>query len=202
MILETKDLIIRPSRWEDIEIFYPWELEPAVTKFFSIRDGQTMEDVIKKYIADDTDPKAMQFTICMKPEDWDEAEDRDTAAASAQPIGRIVLADIEDGWKAELWRIYIADTALRGKGLGKQSMVAMMSYCFDVLGLQRLYLDHYTGNPASGLYLSLGFQYEGVLRQNCRKNGVLYDVHLMSMLKDEYYEKYAEWYDSEEEDDE
>ena len=50
MILETKDLIIRPSRWEDIEIFYPWELEPAVTKFFSIRDGQTMEDVIKKYI--------------------------------------------------------------------------------------------------------------------------------------------------------
>ena len=202
MILETKDLIIRPSRWEDIEIFYPWELEPAVTKFFSIRDGQTMEDVIKKYIADDTDPKAMQFTICMKPEDWDEAEDRDAAAASAQPIGRIVLADIEDGWKAELWRIYIADTALRGKGLGKQSMVAMMSYCFDVLGLQRLYLDHYTGNPASGLYLSLGFQYEGVLRQNCRNNGVLYDVHLMSMLKDEYYEKYAEWYDSEEEDDE
>ena len=201
MILETKDLIIRPSRWEDIEIFYPWELEPAVTKFFSIRDGQTMEDVIKKYIADDTDPKAMQFTICMKPEDWDEAEDRDAAAASAQPIGRIVLADIEDGWKAELWRIYIADTALRGKGLGKQSMVAMMSYCFDVLGLQRLYLDHYTGNPASGLYLSLGFQYEGVLRQNCRKNGVLYDVHLMSMLKDEYYEKYVEWYDSEEEDD-
>ena len=194
-------MIIRPSRWEDVEIFYPWELEPAVTKFFSIRDGQTMEDVIKKYIADDTDPKAMQFTICMKPEDWDEAEDRDAAAASAQPIGRIVLADIEDGWKAELWRIYIADTALRGKGLGKQSMVAMMSYCFDVLGLQRLYLDHYTGNPASGLYLSLGFQYEGVLRQNCRKNGVLYDVHLMSMLKDEYYEKYAEWYDSEEEDD-
>ena len=202
MILETKDLIIRPSRWEDIEIFYPWELEPAVTKFFSIRDGQTMEDVIKKYIADDTDTKAMQFTICMKPEDWNEAEDRDAAAASAQPIGRIVLADIEDGWKAELWRIYIADTALRGKGLGKQSMVAMMSYCFDVLGLQRLYLDHYTGNPASGLYLSLGFQYEGVLRQNCRKNGVLYDVHLMSMLKDEYYEKYAEWYDREEEDDE
>ena len=201
MILETKDLIIRPSRWEDIEIFYPWELEPAVTKFFSIRDGQTMEDVIKKYIADDTDPKTMQFTICMKPEDWDEAEDRDAAAASAQQIGRIVLADIEDGWKAELWRIYIADTALRGKGLGKQSMVAMMSYCFDVLGLQRLYLDHYTGNPASGLYLSLGFQYEGVLRQNCRKNGVLYDVHLMSMLKDEYYKKYAEWYDSEEEDD-
>jgi RimJ/RimL family protein N-acetyltransferase len=203
MILETKDLIIRPSRWEDIEIFYPWELEPAVTKFFSIRDGQTMEDVIKKYIADDMDPKAMQFTICLKPEGCQGAEACEAALedGSAKPIGRIVLADIEDDWKAELWRIYIADPALRGKGLGKQSMLAMMSYCFDVLGLQRLYLDHYTGNPASGLYLSLGFTYEGVLRQNCRKNGILYDVHLMSMLKDEYYERYQDWYESEDEED-
>ena len=182
MILETKDLIIRPSEWADIEIFYPWELEPAVTKFFSIRDGQTMEDVVKKYIADDEDPKAQQYTICLKKGEGENAE--------AVPIGRIVLADIEEGWKAELWRIYIADPALRGKGYGKQAMLAMMSYCFNVLELKRFYLDHYTGNPASGLYLSLGFQYEGVLRQNCSKNGVLYDVHLMSMLKDEYYERY------------
>ena len=107
-------------------------------------------------------------------------------AAGTRKIGRIVLADIEDGWKAEIWRVYIADTALRGKGLGKQAMEAIMGYCFDVLDLQRLYLDHYTGNPAANLYLSLGFIYEGVLRHNCRKNGVLYDVHLMSMLRSEY----------------
>jgi len=206
MILETKDLIIRPSVWADIEIFYPWELEPAVTKFFSIQDNQTMEAVVKKYIADDEAPNALQFTICRKPEGWDalseEEKEAALAAGSPEPIGRIVLADIEEGWKAELWRIYIADPALRGIGLGKQAMLAMMSYCFDVLGLARLYLDHYTGNPAGGLYLSLGFRYEGVLRQNCRKNGVLYDVHLMSMLKDEYYERYARWYDSGDEEDE
>ena len=53
-------------------------------------------------------------------------------------------------------------------------------------GLQRMYLDHYTGNPASKLYTGLGLKYEGILRHNCRKNGVLYDVHLMSMLRDEY----------------
>ena len=102
------------------------------------------------------------------------------------PIGRIVMADIIEGWKAELWRIYLADPALRGKGYGKQAMQAMMQYCFEELKLERLYLDHYTGNPAAGLYLHLGFQYEGVLRRNCRKNGKLYDVHLMSMLREEY----------------
>ena len=63
MILETKDLIIRPSVWADLEYFYPWEQDPAVTEFFSIRDGQTMEDCAKKFIGDEEDPGAMQFTV-------------------------------------------------------------------------------------------------------------------------------------------
>lgn len=176
MILEAKDIVIRPSRFSDLELFYRWEQNPAVTEFFSIRDGQTMEEVTRKYIADDENPQAQQFTICLRDE---------------TPIGRIVLADIEEGWKAELWRIYIADPKLRGRGLGKQAMLAVMEYCFHTLHLDRLYLDHYTGNPAGGLYASLGFQHEGVLRNNCRKNGKLYDVHLMSMLSQEYEQRFG-----------
>ena len=174
MILETNDLIIRPSEWEDLKDFYVWERLPEVTEFFSIRDGQTMEDLVRKYVADEKDPKAEQFTILLREKD------------STRKIGRIVLADIEKGWKGEIWRIYIGDKSLRGKGYGRQAMEAVMRYCFDVLGFERLYLDHYTGNPAGKLYLSLGFRYEGVLRKNCRKNGILYDVHLMSMLREEY----------------
>ena len=188
MILETNDLIIRPSEWDDLEDFCRWEKLPEVTEFFSIRDGQTMEDVVRKYVADEEDPKAQQFTILLKEECAEAAEAGDGTLqyAGTRKIGRIVLADIEEGWKGEIWRIYIGDKSLRGKGYGKQAMEAMMGYCFDVLGLERLYLDHYTGNPAAGLYLSLGFKYEGVLRKNCRKNGILYDVHLMSMLREEY----------------
>lgn len=188
MILETNDLIIRASEWDDLEDFCRWEKLPEVTEFFSIRDGQTMEDVVRKFVADEEDPKAQQFTILLKEDGFQDAEDSgvNLQYAGTRKIGRIVLADIEDGWKGEIWRIYIGDKTLRGKGYGKQAMEAMMGYCFDVLGLERLYLDHYTGNPAAGLYLSLGFKYEGVLRKNCRKNGVLYDVHLMSMLREEY----------------
>lgn len=183
--IETERLVIRPSRWDDMDTFYEWELLPEVTKFFSIRDNQSKEDVVRKYVADSDDPKARQFTICLK------AGTPGIPEAGGRMIGRIVLADIEDEWKAEIWRIYIADTALRGRGLGKEAMLAMMKYCFEELNLKRLYLDHYTGNPASFLYQSLGFKYEGVLRDNCRKNGRLYDVHLMSMLASEYAELYA-----------
>lgn len=194
MILETNDLIIRPSEWDDMEDFCRWEQLPEVTEFFSIRDGQTMEDVVRKYVADEEDPKAQQFTILLKEEGSEAAEAGDGTLqyAGTRKIGRIVLADIEEGWKGEIWRIYIGDKTLRGKGYGKQAMEAMMGYCFDVLGLERLYLDHYTGNPAAGLYLSLGFKYEGVLRKNCRKNGILYDVHLMSMLREEYEALFGE----------
>ena len=181
---ETEHLIIRPSIWEDLEDFYEWERRPEVTEVFSIRDGQTMEECAAKFLEDRDNPKAEQFTIILK----------SNGGAAEGPgehrIGRIVLADIEKGWKGELWRIYIADAHLRGRGLGREAMLAIMKHCFCDLGLERLYLDHYTGNPAAYLYKSLGFQYEGILRKNCRKNGILYDVHLMSMLRDEYEERY------------
>ncbi|HKM29049.1 MAG TPA: GNAT family protein [Anaerovoracaceae bacterium] len=172
-LIRTKDLIIRDSVFEDTKQFYEWELLPEVNKFFSIADNQSYTDVVRKYIHDDEEPAQRQYTITLK--------------ETGEPIGRIVLGDIIEGWKAEVWRIYIGDVNLRGKGYGKQAMEAVMKICFEELNLERLYLDHYTGNPAAQLYLALGFQYEGVLRKNCRKNGVLYDVHLMSMLRDEYF---------------
>ena len=175
--IETKDLIIRDSVFEDLKYFDPWERQPEVTEFFSIADGQSFEDVTKAYVKFDEVEDMRQYTICLR--------------KSGEPVGRIILGDIIEGWKCEIWRIYIADTALRGKGYGRQAMEATMKLCFEDFGMKRVYLDHYTGNPAAHLYLNLGFQYEGVLRKNCRKNGVLYDVHLMSMLAEEYFERYG-----------
>lgn len=176
--METKDLIIRNSIWEDIDIFYKWELTAEVSQFFSIPDHQSYEMVARTYIQFDDDADKRQFTIVSK--------------ESGKSIGRIMLGDIIEGWKGEVFRIYIGDPELRNKGYGRQAMEAVIQLCFEEWDLQRVYLDHYTGNPASFLYQSLGFQYEGILRSNCRKNGKLYDVHLMSMLKEEYIQKYKQ----------
>lgn len=173
----TKDLTIRESREEDLDLFFQWEQRPEVTEFFSIPDGQTRGDVEEAYRRDLADPGRRQYTVLL--------------TGTGAPIGRIVLADYMEKWKVEIWRIYLADPALRGKGYGKQAMLAVMKLCFEDWGMERVYLDHYTGNPAAHLYLSLGFQYEGILRSNCRKNGRLYDVHLMSMLRNEYFQRYG-----------
>ena len=171
--METKDLIIRPSVIEDLDLFYQWELQPAVTEFFSIGKNQSYETVLRTFIHDDENPAQRQYTIILK--------------ETQQPIGRIVLADLIEGWKVEIFRIYIADPTLRNQGLGKQAMSVILDLCFKDFAVERVYLDHYTDNPASFLYQSLGFQYEGILRKNCRKDGKLHDVHLMSMLRAEYF---------------
>ena len=93
--IETERLVIRPSRWDDTDTFYEWELLPEVTKFFSIRDNQSKEDVVRKYVADSDDPKARQFTICLK------AGTPGIPEAGGRMIGRIVLADIEEGRNLE-----------------------------------------------------------------------------------------------------
>ena len=56
--LTTKDLILRPSAAADLQTFSEWERIPAVTEFFSIRDGQTLEEVTEKFQKDDADPGA------------------------------------------------------------------------------------------------------------------------------------------------
>ncbi len=45
-------------------------------------------------------------------------------------------------------------------------------------------LDHFTGNPRRYLCKASDFGSQGVLRRNCRKAASLYDVHLMSMLRE------------------
>lgn len=175
-MLLSKDLIIRKSTIEDINYFYEWELKLEVSNFFSIDTNQSYDTVVRTFIHDDEDNLKRQYTIILK--------------ETNEPIGRIVLNDINKGWKAEIFRIYIGVLSLRGKGYGKQAMIAMMKLAFEELNIERLYLDHYTKNPAAQLYLSLGFKYEGVLRKSCRKNGKLHNVHLMSILKDEYFTKY------------
>ena len=199
MQLETRDLILRESEFTDLDTFFEWETRPEVTEFFSISSGQTKEDVYRKFFTDRDDPGARQFTIWKKPSAGDKtaspacADEAEAVAAAGEPVrvGRIVLADVIPGWKGEVWRIYIADPALRNRGYGGQALTAVLRYMFGELAMERVYLDFYTGNPAEYLYRKLGFTEEGVLRKNCRKDDVLHDVHLMSMLREEFEARFT-----------
>lgn len=173
--MESKNLILRNTIFSDCECFAQWETWPEVTEFFSIDDTRDYEEVTREFILREADPTTMQFTIVLK--------------ETEQPIGRIILTRInrhEDS--LDLTRVYIAQPELRGKGYGEEAVRLLLDYAFTSLHMERVSIDHFTGNKtAASLYQKLGFQYEGIARNSCKKNGKYYDLHLMSMLRAEYF---------------
>ena len=56
--------------------------------------------------------------------------------------------------------------------------------------MQQIEIDYYDGNKAAAaLYDSIGFQREGIARNAAKKDGRYYDLHQLSMLRSEFFEK-------------
>lgn len=80
----------------------------------------------------------------------------------------------------------------RGKGLSKIMYKLIFKLGFDVLGMNRLWLLVLETNKiAINAYRSIGFVEEGRQRQAIFRNGDFIDYVLMSILANEYYEKFS-----------
>ncbi len=176
-IMESKNIIIRPSEFDDCALFAKWETDRELIEYFSINEGQTYEDIVTKYIRCKSNPQEELFTIIHK-------EDM-------MPIGQIYVGHINNVYDSlDLTRIYIAEKSKKGIGLGEETMKLFLEHCFLTLHCERVTLDYFTGNViASTLYSKLGFHNEGTMRHAAKKNGKYYDLHLMSMLKTDFYSK-------------
>lgn len=74
-----------------------------------------------------------------------------------------------------------------GQGLGRRIVRELMRIVFEDLHAHRFYLDVYEDNArARRLYESLGFVYEGVMREAGERGDQFISLHLMSMLDREY----------------
>ncbi len=168
-----ENIIIRKSTFDDCEIFTKWEQQDYVKEFLTINKERTYEEVIREFIIREQDQSNEQYTIILK---------------NKEPIGRIYLSKIsKESDSIDITRIYIGEKDHLGKGYGRETMELLLDYCFNNLKMERVSLDHYTGNTAANLYLKLGFVYEGIMRKAAKKDNKFFDLHLMSLLREEYY---------------
>lgn len=174
--METQNFIIRDAEFRDYEYYAKWENDPVVTKYLSFDEGRTYEDVVTECLYNKFNDEKMDFTI----------EERDTG----RPVGRILISRIDRcSDSLDITKFYIGEPSLWGKGLGREIMEEVLEYCFTFLHMERVTLDYYTGNKrAYTLYEDLGFKKEGVARNATKKDGKYYDLHLMSMLRAEFFE--------------
>lgn len=92
--------------------------------------------------------------------------------------------DYHSQW-AELRRLVIRS---KGQGYGKETMLGMFRYYFEVKNLNKVWLDVYPDNTVGiKLYESLGMHRDGQLRQNyySKRRGFL-DQIIYSLLKSEF----------------
>lgn len=108
-----------------------------------------------------------------------------------EPVGFIYLLNINWIFRTADFGIMIGDGKHRSKGVGRIATLDMLRHGFVDLNLNRIQLRVLNNNiNAIGLYKSIGFVEEGILRQAIVKEDAYQDLILMSILKQDFKEKY------------
>lgn len=168
-------VLIRPSNFADCTYFTLWEAKEYVKQFFTMNDGRDYEEIVTEFVERHLDDTKLQFSIVLKD--------------SGLPIGRVYLSRWDRDYDSiDITRIYIGEEEYLSKGYGREALESVLKYCFEDLKLERVTLDFFEANKrAEKLYLNLGFKLEGIMRNAGKKNGEYYNLHLMSMLREEYF---------------
>lgn len=119
-----------------------------------------------------------------------DAEDRIdlavTANGSDEYLGEIVLNHIDPVARKANLRL-VMRPGYRGRGYGTEAIQLVLALAFDGLQLHRVGLDVLTINArVQSMYLNLGFQVEGRLRDAYPDGDHWCDAIVMGLLEDEY----------------
>jgi len=83
----------------------------------------------------------------------------------------------------------LAKQEVRSKGIGTDTVMALMRYSFDELGLNRLDGSWFAENIVSkNMYMKCGWKEEGIRRQYIYKKGKFRDLVVVGILASDYYD--------------
>jgi RimJ/RimL family protein N-acetyltransferase len=110
---------------------------------------------------------------------------------SNKMIGEVVINDIYRNNRSANLRIAINRKEDFSKGYGSEAMLLTLNYGFGMLNLHRIELDVFSFNErAIHVYEKMGFVREGIRRDGWFFNNRYYDMITMSILEEEFREKY------------
>lgn len=108
-------------------------------------------------------------------------------------IGIATLTDIDWKNRSAFSGIKIEKRENRSKGIGTDTIMALMRYCFDELQLNRLDTCWLAENaPSRGMYKKCGWKEEGIKRKCIFKGGKYHDYIIGGILAEDYYKLISE----------
>lgn len=103
------------------------------------------------------------------------------ADADDHPVGCVAVTNIDRHRVGWVWYWTVAD--VRGQGIARDALRALVGWSHHEAGLFRLELGHRTNNPAScAAATTAGFLLEGMERQRLAYDGTRYDVERHARL--------------------
>jgi len=157
---------------EHLEKIMKWRMHPGITKYMYTDPDLNIEkqkEWYKKHVINNDYEKYWLINY----------ENND--------IGLVSLNNIDKKNSRCYWAYYIGEFEFLGKGIGKQVELNILNYVFDKLGLMKLCCEVFTFNEGViKLHEKFGSNVEGTLRKHIQKNGELFDIVTMGILKDEW----------------
>jgi RimJ/RimL family protein N-acetyltransferase len=174
-LIASGGVYLRPAERRDIPLFVRWMSDRRTTKTLLMISpiGEAMEERWFDRMIEGHAKEHWFFVICRREDD--------------RAVGSIDLRDVSQrNGSAELG-IAIGDPDDTGHGYGSDAVSALVTFGFDQLRLERVQLEVFDYNErARRVYDRLGFVHEGTRRRALYVDGAYHDVHVMSVLRDEW----------------
>lgn len=108
-------------------------------------------------------------------------------------VGEVVISDIYSNNRSAGIRIAIYRKEDFNKGYGSEALILALGYGFGMLNLHRIELEVFPFNERGiHVYEKIGFKREGIKRDGAFYYNKYYDLITMSILEDEFREKYMD----------
>jgi len=182
--LHGKRIRLRAAEKEDITAFLRWVNDPEVTENLVLvsptsrfEEEQWYESMMKQ--------PSNEHILVIEIKDQSPKEEY-------RPIGTCQFHNIDWRNRSAEIGIMIGEKSFWDQGYGSETMRLLLDHGFETLNLHRMWLQVYAKNKRGiRAYEKAGFKFEGKYRQAHYQHGRYYDIHLMSVLRQEWEEKQA-----------
>jgi len=170
---------IKPFDMEHVSTHYKWNNDKELSYYDSEYPHihESFEDFIKriKEVNDEGNNRAQLLEIIH--------------TETGELIGIVDIHAIDHHHKRCFVNCTIGDRRFRGQGHGKTTLLKVLSYCFEELGMRKVATTAFDFNEKwINLVQKMGFQKEGELRKHVLKENTYHNKLIFSMLEEEYAE--------------
>lgn len=170
---DSRNVIIRPMKEEDLELVMKWRMSPEVTKYMYTDPQLSLEQQILWY---NSRKKAGDNYLFIIQED-------DT------PIGVYTVDEIDMINKRCTSGMYIGETDRRTIGLAVRLEYSFFDFLFYELNLNRTYAEIFCENKGMvRLNKMCGWELEGIMKEHIFKYGIYHDIALLACTKKHWTE--------------